>query len=119
MDEDFQINDDNPNKVEEYFKTKEALKTLREDLKEHKENNEDFKQLTEIMKEVKQLRDKIKNNEEISIITQKAETLKERMELLKEIIKTELLESAQEEVKMDGRKLKIVQVLKEMKDELA
>lgn len=111
------LSDENPNRVEEYFKTKEVLRTLKDDLKELKENNDDVKKLKEMDKEIKPLKERIKNNEDMKIINNKIAGLKERMDLLKEIIKKELMETSQEEVKMDGRKLKLVQVLKEMKDE--
>ncbi len=103
--------------VEEYFEIKGTIKTLRDDLKELKENHDDFEELEALNKKVKELRANIKNNEDIRIVEEKLSDLKERQNLLKEIIKVQLVEMNQEEVKQDGRKLKIVQVLKEMKDE--
>lgn len=118
MEEDNQVLDDtNPDKLEEYFKTKETVKTLRVDLKDLKEEHPDFKEMEELNKQVKNLREKIKNDENIRIVSDKISTLKERMDLLKEIIKMEMKETENTEVKMNGRKLKIVEVLKEMKDE--
>lgn len=111
------LDDTNPNKLEEYFKTKETLKTLRNDLKDLKEEHPDFEEMEEFSKQLKEVREKINNDENIRIISDKISTLKERTDLLKEIIKMELKETEVTEVKMNGRKLKIVEVLKEMKDE--
>lgn len=69
------------------------------------------------MKKVKELKEEVKNDETVKTLTEKLSVNKERMELLKELIRIELLESAQEEVKRNGRKLKIMNILKEMKDE--
>lgn len=101
----------------EYFEIKETLKTLKEDLKDLKEQHLDHDELKEVTQKAKELRDNIKNDENIRIIQEKIETLKERTEMIKEIIKVELLENNQVEVKADGKKLKIVTVLKETKDD--
>lgn len=116
-EQDKDLHDSNPNKLEEYFQTKETLKTLRSDLKTLKEEHSDFKELEELNKQVKGLREKINNDENVRTISDKIATLKERITLLKEIIKIELKETEATEVKMNGRKLKIVEVLKEVKDE--
>ncbi len=111
------LTNENLDKVEEYFKLKGVMRTLRNDLKDLKAQSEDYAELTKIVKKAKELRDKIKEDENIRNITEKLEVTKERAELLKELIRIELLETAQEEVKRNGRKLKIVNILKEMKDE--
>lgn len=111
------LTNENLDKVEEYFKLKGVMRTLRNDLKDLKAQSEDYAELTKIVKKAKELRDKIKEDENIKNITEKLEVTKERVELLKELIRIELLETAQEEVKRNGRKLKIVNILKEMKDE--
>ncbi len=111
------LTDENLDKVEEYFKLKDATRTLRNDLKDLKVQMEETEELEKLTKRVKELREKIKENENIRNLTEKIQGTKERMELLKELIRIELLESAQEEVKRNGRKLKIVNILKEMKDE--
>lgn len=103
-------------KAQEYFDIKNQLRTLRADLKDLKTQHEDFQELEELNKKVKVLRENIKDDEDIKGIKEKIDELKERQDLLKELIRIELIDTAQEEVKRDGRKLKLVSVLKEMKD---
>jgi hypothetical protein len=95
-----------------------VVKELRAELKEFKESHEDFTKADKLAKELKILREKIANQTEVRILSDKIATLNERMELLKEIIKMQLLELNQEEIAHDGRKLKLVKVLKEMRDGL-
>lgn len=109
--------DDSIDKISEYFQIKGTLKTLRGDLKDLKENHEDYDELKRLQEKVKLLRQRIKDNEDIHILEDKIGMLKERQDLIKEIIKAELIDSAEEEIKHDGRKLKLIQTLKEMKDE--
>lgn len=104
-------------RVEEFYELKDSLKTFRADLKELKEQHEDTEELLKLAEKAKTLRQRIANSEDIMAIQDKVSTVKERMDLLKEIIKTELIESGQEEIKSNGRKFKIVQILKEMKEE--
>jgi len=101
---DTNFDDVSDDKVEEYLKTKEAIKTFREDLKELKEEHENFDEAEELAKQLKILRQNINNDENVRIISDKIATLKERLDLLKEIIKVQLKESEQKEIKRDGRK---------------
>jgi hypothetical protein len=110
------LTDSNIDKVGEYFKLKGVMRTLRTDIKDIKASMDAQMELDKIMKKVKELRDKVKGDETIFELTEKLSTTKERSELLKELIRIDLIESAQEEVKKDGRKLKLVHVLKEVKD---
>lgn len=115
-------NDDllsNPNldKVEEYFKLKGVIKTLRGDLKDIKDSLEAQIELEKLSKKTKELRDKVKGDETVFELSEKLSTTKERLELIKELIRIDLIETAQEEVKRDGKKLKLVHVLKEVKDD--
>lgn len=103
-------------KVEEYFKMKDIMRTLRNDLKDLKLQKPEIEELDKILKRAKQLREKIKEDESIKALEEKISTSKERMDLIKELIRIDLLEKAQEEVKRNGRKLKVVSVLKEMRD---
>ena len=96
---------------------KEGLKTLKGDKQDILENLEGYEEYEQKKKELKVLKDTIDNLEDVRIITEKISTLKERMDLLKEIIKAELIEMNASEIKKDGRKLKIMQILKEMKNE--
>lgn len=115
-------NDDllaNPNldKVEEYFRLKDSLRVLRNDIKDIKLQQPEVQEMEQLMKKVKEIRENIKEEESIKNMTEKMQVVKERMDLLKEIIRIELLDKAQEEVKRNGRKLKIVSILREMKDD--
>jgi len=111
------LDDKNPDKAEEYFKTKEEAKTFRADLRELKEEHENTKEIDELAEKLKKLRSEVNNDENIRILSDKISTLRERMGLLRDIIKMQLIEAEEKEVKRDGRILKIVQVLKEMKEE--
>lgn len=111
------LNDENPDKVDEYFQTKNVIRTLRSDLKDIKANHPDALEIEKLNKQLKQLRERVKNTEEVKILTEKIATLTERLELIKEIIRVELIQLEKEEVKHEGKKLKLVQILKEMKDE--
>ena len=103
-------------KVDEYFKIKDSLKALRNDLKDHKVQMEEVKELDKVQKEVKKLREKIKEDETVHDLTEKIATVKERIDLVKELIRIDLLDGGQEEVKRNGRKLKLVSIIKEVKD---
>lgn len=104
-------------KVAEYFKLKGVLKTLRNDLKDIRDSMDDYIELEKIMKKTKELRDRIKGDETIHELSDKLMVTKERMDLVKELIRLDLIENAQEEIKKDGRKLKLMHVLKEVKDD--
>jgi flagellar motor protein MotB len=104
-------------KVEEYFKLKGVVRTLRNDLKDYKIQHPDNQELEKVNKKVKELREKIKEDETIKELNEKISVTKERVELVKELIRLELLENSQEEVKKNGRKLKLIYILKELKDE--
>jgi len=111
------LSDENLDKVEEYFRLKGVMRTLRNDLKDHKAQMPDNQELDKLTKKVKELREKVKDDETVKTLTEKMQTTKERVELLKELIRIELLETAKDEVKRHGRKLKLVHILKEMKDQ--
>jgi protein subunit release factor A len=111
------IGEEGADRATEYFELKRVKKTLSDDLKDLTQNHENFEEAEKMKKELKILRDKINDNEDIRLIKEKVATIKERMELIKEIIKNELMETEEKEVKREGRKLKLVEVLKEMKDE--
>ena len=104
-------------KVEEYFKLKGVLKTLRNDIKDIKDSLEAQIELQKIQKKVKELRDRIKGDETIFELTEKLSATRERLDLIKELIRIDLIETAQQEVKKDGKKLKLVHILKEVKDD--
>lgn len=115
-DNDDLLSNDKIDKVAEYFKLKSTMKNLRNDLKDLKIQKDEYKELEELMKKVKPLREKLKEDETIKELTEKISLLKERGDLIKELIRIELLENALEEVKREGKKLKLVYILKELKD---
>ncbi len=104
-------------RVEEYFEAKKTLKNLRRDLKEIKENHPEFDELKQITEKAKIVRTKIKDDEEIKVLEEKTAGLKDRMDLLKEIIRAEMIEEDRTEITQDGQKLKLVPILKEIKEE--
>lgn len=104
-------------KVDEYFKLKSTLKTLRTDLKDIQAQDEYYVELEKIMKRVKELREKIAGNKDIMDLKEKIQTTKERQDLIKELIRIELLDEGKEEVEKDDRKLKLLYILKELKNE--
>lgn len=108
---------DSTDKVSEYFKTKKSLKDLRADLKDLTSQHEDYEELQKMLKKVKELREKIKDEATIKELKEKASVQKERMDLLKEMIRIQLIENAEEEVKQDGKVLKLVYIVKEAKEE--
>lgn len=109
--------EEHEDKATEYFQIKKTLKVLRGDLKQIKEDHEDFDELKRLKEKSKLLTKRIKDSEDVRILEDKIGMLRERQDLIKEIIKAELMEAEEEEIKRDGRKLKLVPTLKEMKDE--
>lgn len=103
-------------KVEEFFKMKDILRLLRTDLRDLKLQNPEIEELDKLLKRVHEIKEKIDEDESIKALKEKISTTKERQNLLRELIRIDLLEKAQEEVKRNGRKLKVVSVLKEFKD---
>lgn len=104
-------------KVEEYFKLKGVARTLRNDLKDYKMQHEFFAEMDKMSKKVKELREMIKEDETVKDLEEKISTTKERIDLIKEMIRLELLENSQEEIKRNGKKLKLIYILKELKDD--
>jgi hypothetical protein len=118
MDEFIQnLSADGIDKTKEYFKIKKALKDLRNDIKDLTTQHEDYEESQKLAKKLKELRDRIKSDEKIKELSERSPVLKERGELLKEMIRIELIENAMEEVKSEGKKLKLVYVLKELRDD--
>lgn len=110
------LSDPNLDKVEEYFKTKELISNLRRDLKDLLSQMDKYKELKELKKKAKSLKEEIQDDENILSLHEKISSLRERSELLKELIRIELLEDAKEEVERNGKKLKIVPTLKEVRN---
>lgn len=104
-------------RLEEYFKLKEVLKTLRNDVKDLKVQHEFYKEWEEYSKKAKELSQMIKDDENIRLMSEKISTTRERMDLIKELIRIDMIERAMDEVKKDGKKLKLVNIVKEVKDD--
>lgn len=111
------LEDPNLDKVEEYFRQKDVARTLRNDLKDLQLQFPETEELSKLLKRVKEIREKINDDDSIKALKEKLATTKERMDLLKELIRIELLEKAQDEVKRNGRKLKLVNNIKEFRDD--
>lgn len=116
MDDDKQAVE-SADKAGEYFQLRRALKDMRAELRALREEHPDTEELKQLTEKAKRLRLKIREDEQISKLQRDIETANERSKLLKEIIKAELIETEQDEVVRDGRKLKLVREIKEMKDE--
>lgn len=104
-------------RLEEYFKLKGVVKTLRNDLKDIKVQHEFYKEWEELSKKAKELSQMIKEDENIRLMSEKISTTRERMDLIKELIRIDMIERAMDEVKKDGKKLKLVNIIKEVKDD--
>jgi hypothetical protein len=127
MSDDNQIKDDSQytdivgmtfeERLDEFFKLKGVLKTLRNDLKDLKVQNEFYSEWEELAKKAKELSDIIKEDENIRLVREKISTVNERMALIKELIRIDMIEKGMEEFKKDGKKLRLVNVVKEMKDD--
>ncbi|RMD76920.1 hypothetical protein D6810_02555 [Candidatus Dojkabacteria bacterium] len=104
-------------KFDEYCKLKEVVKTLNTDLKNLISNHERYQEWQDLSREVKKLAELIKEDEEVRLLKEKIATTKERIELLKEIIRIDLIENGKEEITKNGIKLKLISVIKEVKQE--
>lgn len=103
--------------TDEYFQTREDLRTLNLELKEAKEQHQEFEELQKLSEQLRQIRKRMKFDEEIALLDEKAGTLRERQKLLKEMIKIKLVKSGEEEIQRGKKKLKVTSVLKEMRIE--
>lgn len=103
--------------VTEYFQIKKTLKTLRADLKDLQVQHPKYEEVQKLAKKVKELRDEMNEEESLKALKEKISEQKERQDLLKELIRISLIENAEEAVKKEGRALKLIYVLKEIKDE--
>jgi len=103
--------------VEDYFKVKRLLKELNADLRDAKKNHELAEEIEELSKKLKKLRRDLMADQLIDELKEEIDTHKERMSLLKDIIKQEMIETETETVPFDGRVLKLVPTMKEGKDQ--
>lgn len=104
-------------KVAEYEKIKEAIKTLKRDLRQLNEEHDLYDEVNQLKKKLKQLRDTVKEDPQIKQVNEKIKELKERLDLLKEMIKMDLIETSSSEVKLKDKMLRLVYVLKEVSDD--
>lgn len=103
--------------VEEYFKIKRMLKELNGDLRDFKKNHDLHEEIEEFAKKLKKMRNDLMSEQVIVDLKEEIDSAKERLGLLKEIIRQEMLDEGTDEVPFEGRKIKLVQVMKEVKDE--
>ena len=103
--------------VKEYFKVKRTLKELNADLRDAKKNHVMQEELEEVNKKVKQLRKELMSDPIVLDLKDEVDVLKERFSLLKDIIKQEMIDQKTDEVQFEGRKIKIIQVMKEVRDQ--
>lgn len=107
-------------KIEEYFKLKETIKVLNSQLKEAKNASlspEEIADHNNMMQKINRYRERIAGNETVNTLRDKISFEKERLELVRELIRLELLELGKEEIEKNGKKLKLKTILKELKAE--
>lgn len=109
------LSEEGLNKAAEYFKIKKAMTELRRDKADLMSQHSRYQEMQKMAKQIKEIRDEIKEDEMIKEITEKLSEQKERMDLLKEMIRIELIENSAEEVVQDGKVLKLIYVVKETK----
>ncbi len=95
-------------KLKEYLEQKDIVKTLNSDYREIKKEHELNDQIEKLSKELKKLRDQVKNTTEVSLIKDKKDAAKERLDLLKDILIAEMNENNQSEVVVDGQKARLI-----------
>ncbi len=99
-------------KLKEYFEVKGQIKTIREDLKDMIDNHPATEVIEKLKKELKEKRETINDEEDISLIKEKIKGLKERSDLLKEIIMAEMKELGETKVTYDKNEFIITENLK-------
>lgn len=103
--------------VEDYFKVKRLLKELRADLSDAKKNHELTEEIESTAKKLKKMRVDLMADELVNELKEEVDTQADRMKMLKEVIRQEMVEEETTSVSYDGRVIKLVQVMKEGKDE--
>jgi len=103
--------------VEEYFKLKKVIKDFNADVRDLKKEHEVTPRIEELNKEIKKLRTELATDKMIMDIKEDLDSAKERFTLLKDIILQEMMEEGVESVPHDGKMIKVVQVMKEAKDQ--
>lgn len=99
-------------KVDEYFELRDQIRTIKADLKDLIDNHDNTERIEELKKEMKELKEQMKEDEGITAIQDKIKDLKERQDLLKEIILVEMKESGQEKIEYKGNEIIIAENLK-------
>jgi DNA-binding transcriptional regulator GbsR (MarR family) len=104
--------------VQEYFKVKKVVKDFNADLRDYKKEHELTPRIEELKKELKKLKTELAVDKMVMDMKEDLDSSKERMTLLKDIITQEMLETGQEEVFYEGKKLRLVKLLKESSSQL-
>lgn len=99
-------------KFKEYLEQAEVVKTVNRDLRDAMRTHELYPEIEKLAKELKQLREKLTSVTEIALIKEKRDGARERLGLLKDILIAEMNESGENEVKLEGKKAKLVATMK-------
>ncbi len=103
--------------VEEYFKLKKSIKELNGDIRDAQKNHALAEEIEEASKKLKEARAHLSSDPMITDLKEEVDAMKERFNLIKDIIKQELIDEGQDRVEYDGRVISLVKVMKEGKDE--
>jgi|GEM_PF-6854849 len=99
-------------RFKDYLDQADVVKVLNADLKDATKGHELTPELDIIQKQAKEIKGKLDNVTEIALIKEKRDGARERLDLLKEILFTEMSEAGQNEVEFEGKKVKIVSTVK-------
>lgn len=98
--------------IQNYAQQLDAVKAIRNDLKDAKAEHPLAADIELKTKELKQLRSKQIESANIAELKSKLETEMERLELLREIVAARMAEAGEEETTLHGLSFKMVPVLK-------
>ncbi len=104
-------------RLDEYFEIKDTVSTLRADLKDFVDNHPMTEKINELKKELKGLKEELADDDGYVAIKGKIKGLKDRQDLIKEIILAEMKESGVKTVKHGENEIVIVESLKFKKAE--
>lgn len=99
-------------KFKEYLDQAEVVKTLNRDLRDVQQGHELYPEIEKLSKELKQIREKLGSVTEIALIKEKRDGARERLGLLKDILMAEMNEAGEQEVKLEGKRAKLVATMK-------
>ncbi len=103
-------------RLEEFFSLQQLARTLRKELRDLKCQSEFFNEWEELTRKATELSKKMKEEDNIKYIKEKLSNVKERIGLITELIKLDMIKNGKEEIEKNGKKLKILTVVKEVKN---